>query len=459
MLGIRAFANWSLRMVLRLALILFWILATAVLAAGLLTYRTSARLAAANADPGRVVLNPDESAALDFYQAAGMTRDALAAFLREELETTGAKTKPVEITLQNAHGDYLSQGRVIVRWNEGEYRLLVGDSGLLRFQLGMQNLSGLSIIPPSGFTTLKQRSIPLGSAYEPETKPVSDYVPSPIIWDGQVSYTLFERLTALQAEGRVIPYEELREQLRRERVTYAFRLPAPETTVLTQGALYDHSRASVVVVGTLTRGGGTRQASGVILSSDGLVATAFHVLDRPDAVSRGIMTDDGRVFAIEEVVAASRSDDVALLRIAARNLQPAPLSKGDPVGSEVLVLAHPAGAYFTLTEGRISRYWAATHHGRVSIKMSVTADFADGASGGPIFNRSGAVTGLVSWTQALSNQMVIRNAVPVAAIQALLETKVKASKSAQDEPPAQPPETLESSPLSATLKPTISTMP
>jgi serine protease Do len=459
MLGIRAFATWSLRMVLRLALILFWVLATAVLAAGLLSYRTSARLAAANTDPSRVVLNPDESAALDFYQAAGMTRNELNAFLREELPATGSKTKPIEITLQNAQGDYLSQGRVLVRWNKGEYRLLIGDSGLLRFQLGMQHLDGLSIIPPTGFTILKQRSIPLGSAYEPEAKPVSDYVPSPIIWDGQVSYTLFERLAALQAEGRVIPYEELREQLRRERIRYAFRLPAPETAVLTPGALYDRGRASVVIVGTLTRGGGTRQASGVILSRDGLIATAYHVLDRPDAVSRGIMTDDGRVFAIEEVVAASRSDDVALLRIAARNLQPAPLSKGDPVGSEVLVLAHPAGAYFTLTEGRIARYWAATHHGRVSIKMSVTADFADGASGGPIFNRSGAVTGLVSWTQALGNQMVVRNAVPVAAIQALLESKVDRSKSDQDKPPAQPPERLESSTNPATLEATIPTTP
>lgn len=439
MLGIRAFFVWSTRLALWLVLILFWTIVTGVLAAGLVSYRLAVQQPSAGVDVGRETLNPDEASVLDFYQAAGFTEAELATYLRQVQPMGEGGTLPVELTLQNARGDYLSQGRVVVRFNGGEYRLLVGDSGLIRLQLGSRNLNGLRIIPPTGFTILKQRSIPLGSAYEPEQELDAKLVPSPIIWDGKISYALFERLTALKSEGRVIPYSELREQLRRKYVEQAYALPAPKQRVATPEELYVRCRDAVVVVGTLTQGGGTRQAAGVILSSEGLVATAYHVLDRPDAISRGVMTADGRVFAIEEVVAASRSDDLALFRIAAHNLTPIPLSQGDRVGAEVLMVSHPGGAFYMLTEGRISRYWAATHHGQVSIKMSVTADFADGASGGPLFNRTGALTGLVSWTNALSNQMVVRHAAPVAALQALLHPPSKPEPAEEEKSSPQPP--------------------
>jgi hypothetical protein len=54
--------------------------------------------------------------------------------------------------------------------------------------------------------------------------------------------------------------------------------------------------------------------------------------------------------------------------------------------------------------------------------MSVTADFADGSSGGPIFNSRGAVTGLVSATDAFGDQMVRRSGAPADAIRRLVRT-------------------------------------
>jgi hypothetical protein len=52
--------------------------------------------------------------------------------------------------------------------------------------------------------------------------------------------------------------------------------------------------------------------------------------------------------------------------------------------------------------------------------MSITADFADGSSGGPIFNSRGAITGLVSATDAFGDQMVRRSAAPADAIRRLV---------------------------------------
>jgi S1-C subfamily serine protease len=146
------------------------------------------------------------------------------------------------------------------------------------------------------------------------------------------------------------------------------------------------------------------------------------VLDKPaDVRARGIMTWDGHVYAIREVLAGSKSDDVALFRIEAPDLAAAPLSLGDLEGSAVTVLSHPDGNFYSLTQGYISRYYAATFHGNVGVKMAITADFADGASGGPVFNTAGAVTGLVSSTDAIGNQMVRRLAVPARAIWDLIE--------------------------------------
>jgi S1-C subfamily serine protease len=197
-------------------------------------------------------------------------------------------------------------------------------------------------------------------------------------------------------------------------------VPADSPNDWTPERIYQQRRAAVVVIGTLHEDGGMTRGSGVILSSDGIVATAYHVLDKANATARGVMTADGDMHAVLEVVAASRADDVALLRIDGKDLPAAPLSAGDPVGAAVTVISHPGSAFYSLTEGYISRYWAATHFGRLSIKMSVTAEFADGSSGGPIFNDRGEVAGIVSSTDALSNQMVVRIAATSDAIRALI---------------------------------------
>jgi S1-C subfamily serine protease len=132
------------------------------------------------------------------------------------------------------------------------------------------------------------------------------------------------------------------------------------------------------------------------------------------------MTRNGKVYAVREVLAADKPGDVVLLKIDASNLAAAPVSYGDPEGTPVTVISHPSSNFFSLTQGFISRYWAATSYGELSVRMSVTADFADGSSGGPIFNSRGAVTGLVSATDAFGNQMVRRSAAPADAIRRLV---------------------------------------
>jgi S1-C subfamily serine protease len=134
------------------------------------------------------------------------------------------------------------------------------------------------------------------------------------------------------------------------------------------------------------------------------------------------MTRDGKMYPITEILAADKSADLAIVRINASDLTPAPLSEGDPLGSPVTVISHPGGNYFSLTLGHISRYWTTTAQGRSGLRMTITADFADGSSGGPIFNANGSVTGVVCATRPLGEQMVCRFGVPVESIRKLIQT-------------------------------------
>jgi S1-C subfamily serine protease len=296
---------------------------------------------------------------------------------------------------------------------------MVGQSGVIQFLITKSKLPQLKILAPPGFAHLTQRTVPLGPAYRAEETLVTSHLPYTVHFDGHRTRDLLRGLSRLRSSGDVLDYEAFQSQLRRKH--FAWEPPAGEGAALAPHEIYASRKASVVVIGHLFAEGNHTHAAGVALDPQGIVATAYHVVDKPaSVVARGVMTHDGRVHAIREILAANRSDDVVLLRIDASDLIAAPLSSGDREGTPVTVIAHPGTNFYSLTQGHISRYWAATYRGRLTVNMGITAEFADGASGGPVFSPAGAVTGLVSSTDALGNQMVRRAAVPVQAIWDLL---------------------------------------
>jgi serine protease Do len=199
-------------------------------------------------------------------------------------------------------------------------------------------------------------------------------------------------------------------------------LSLPESSAdqaLSAADVFRQRRSSVVIVGSMNADGAIRHATGCVLTSSGVIVTAYHVLAEP-AVSRGVLTLDGKVYPVSEVLAASKPDDLALIRIPAHDLQPAPLSKGDRVGSEVTVISHPGTAYFNLTHGFITRYSAGIEYGHLVVRMGLTAEFARGSSGAPVFNSQGEVAGVVLATDTFGEQMVYRTAAPAGSIRKLV---------------------------------------
>ena len=142
--------------------------------------------------------------------------------------------------------------------------------------------------------------------------------------------------------------------------------------------------------------------SGFIVSSDGFILTNNHVVDNAERVTVRLL--DRREFTAK-VVGTDPSTDVAVLKIDATGLTPAPLGNSDAarVGEWVLAVGNPMGERlsFTVTQGIISAKGRALdlpNSSARSIQDFIQTDAAinPGNSGGPLVNVRGEVIGINS---------------------------------------------------------------
>ncbi len=140
--------------------------------------------------------------------------------------------------------------------------------------------------------------------------------------------------------------------------------------------------------------------SGVLVSADGRVLTAAHVVQTADAV--GVEFPNGEIVRAK-IAASDPAADVALLQLdrVPAGISPARIGDSDrvEVGDEVFVVGAPLGNSHTLTVGHISARRApnATFGSLASAELFQTdAAINQGNSGGPMFNLAGEVIGIVS---------------------------------------------------------------
>jgi serine protease Do len=142
--------------------------------------------------------------------------------------------------------------------------------------------------------------------------------------------------------------------------------------------------------------------SGFIVSKDGYILTNDHVVDGSDQVTVRLL--DRREFKAK-VVGTDPGTDLAVLKIDADNLTPAPLGDSDAarVGEWVLAVGNPLGENltFTVTSGIISakgRTLALPNASDRSIQDFIQTDAAinPGNSGGPLVAVDGTVIGVNS---------------------------------------------------------------
>jgi S1-C subfamily serine protease len=173
------------------------------------------------------------------------------------------------------------------------------------------------------------------------------------------------------------------------------------------GALFKQVAPSVVVIRArghdVTASGEERfreTGSGVLISPDGKVMTAAHVVHSMDEITVQFL---GGETVTARVVASEPGADLSLLQL--ERVPPgAPVakmadSKTVEVGDEVIVVGAPYGLSYSLSAGHISARWAPNTVYRafaLAEFFQTDAVINTGNSGGPMFNAKGEVIGIVS---------------------------------------------------------------
>ena len=140
--------------------------------------------------------------------------------------------------------------------------------------------------------------------------------------------------------------------------------------------------------------------SGVLISADGRVMTAAHVVHAMDEIAVEFL---GSAPVPARVVSSEPGADLALLQLdsvpaGARVAVMANSSKVE-VGDQVIVVGAPYGLSYSLTVGYISaRHAPNTIYGAFPMAefFQTDASINTGNSGGPIFNMAGEAVGIVS---------------------------------------------------------------
>jgi regulator of sirC expression with transglutaminase-like and TPR domain len=200
---------------------------------------------------------------------------------------------------------------------------------------------------------------------------------------------------------------------------YAARVEAaPEKSpqkALSVEQVAEKVRPSVVVL-TVHGRDGKREGlgTGFVVSADGLIATNRHVIGEGRTVT--VETADGKKHEVTQVHASDRQLDLAIVRIAAKDLQP--LQLGDSAalksGQPVVAMGNPQGLKHSVVAGVVSGLREID--GRSLIQVAIPIE--PGNSGGPLVDMQGRVQGLVTIKSLITENLGF--AVPVNSLKPLL---------------------------------------
>ena len=140
--------------------------------------------------------------------------------------------------------------------------------------------------------------------------------------------------------------------------------------------------------------------SGVLISPDGKVATAAHVVQTMENITVEFL---GEEPVPARVIASEQWADISILQasMVPRDATVAKLADSDPVlvGDPVFIVGAPYGLSYSLSEGIISARWAAntvTKDFPLAEFFQTDAVINTGNSGGPMFSRAGELIGIIS---------------------------------------------------------------
>ncbi|UII31452.1 trypsin-like peptidase domain-containing protein [Fulvivirga ulvae] len=172
-----------------------------------------------------------------------------------------------------------------------------------------------------------------------------------------------------------------------------YKKVSPSVVVIQTKEEIEHSDGQVSYMGS--------QGSGVLISSQGEILTAAHVVNNAEHIT--VIFHDGKKFPAK-VIRLATVADVALIKLVYFDNQYPVAELGDSdladVGDDVFIIGAPFGLEHSLSKGIISgKSIEKTRMEGFTFAEFFQTDAAinHGNSGGPMFNSKGEVIGLVSY--------------------------------------------------------------
>lgn len=158
--------------------------------------------------------------------------------------------------------------------------------------------------------------------------------------------------------------------------------------------------------------------SGFVISTDGYILTNYHVIEfaRFHGLPLSVTFHDGSSYPAT-IIGFDADNDVALIKTETEGLTPVLIGNSDDirVGQRLYAIGNPFGDLtYTMTDGIVSALdRVLTVEGRSINFFQFTAAVNRGNSGGPIYNLSGEVIGIVTAKVIRGNAEGIGFAIPI----------------------------------------------
>ncbi len=190
----------------------------------------------------------------------------------------------------------------------------------------------------------------------------------------------------------------------------------------------DHSEIAelygdaIVSVNVIKKDGSTYSGTGFIIDTNGIIATAAHVVK--DAYAVDFTFKNGVVSKEAKLLAITKDDtiDLAILQIQNENLPYVILGDSNQVkaGEEITVIGNPRRLQNTITNGLISQIRQVSP---TVIWHQISAPISPSSSGSPVFNKKGEVIAIATSSLKGNENQNINFAIPSNYLKKLMEEK------------------------------------
>lgn len=204
-----------------------------------------------------------------------------------------------------------------------------------------------------------------------------------------------------------------------------------EMTVAEIVAKNEDSVVEIVVSGTETGMWGQLQlvqgaGSGVIVKEDGYIATNYHVIDGANKVE--VTLHNGKTYDAQ-VVGSDPDNDIAVIKVDAKDLVPATIGDSSTVnvGDLAVAIGNPLGQLGgTATAGIISALdRTLTIEGTTLTLLQTDAAINGGNSGGGLFNSKGELIGIVESKASAVGVEGLAFGLPINSVSAIIDDMIE----------------------------------